>query len=86
MTMGISSTGKDVQFEFNEGGQFNIYFSNPKDDLIPLTFLYELISDKTTSESIETVFGRDEKAIEHALRVLKDFLDSDEARMLLKKS
>ena len=49
------------------------------------TFLYELIADKEVREKVRRVFGKDEKAIEYAMQVLKDFLDSDEAKVLLKK-
>ena len=80
MTMGISSTGKYTQFEAGEGGLFNVWFSHYVGKRFAITFLYEVIGD----ESIKRVFGKDEQSIEYAMRVLKDYLDSDEAKVLLK--
>ncbi|HEL1334247.1 TPA: hypothetical protein TVS37_000533 [Streptococcus equi subsp. zooepidemicus] len=84
MNMGIAATGKRVQFEAGEGGLFDILFSNLKDSVFGITFFYDLVSDKNVSERIRRVFGKDEQSIEYAMRVLKDYLDSDEARVLWK--
>ena len=57
---------------------------NPRNTLFGASFLDELISDEEIRERIENIFGKDEKAVEYAMQVLKDFLDSDEAKVLLK--
>ena len=85
MTMVISDTEKNVQFQAGEGGFFDVWFTDPNDTFFGTTFLYELIADKEAREKVRRVFGKDEKAIEYAMQVLKDFLDSDEAKVLLKK-
>ena len=80
MTIGISSTGKNTQLEAGEGGLFNIWFTQTDEETFSVTFLSKLIDDK----SIRRVYGRDEKSVEHTLQLLKDFLDSDRAEVLLK--
>lgn len=80
MTMGISSTSKNRQLEAGEGGLFNIWFTQTDEQRFSITFLSKVIDDK----SIRRVYGRDEKSVEHTLQLLKDFLDSDRAEMLLK--
>ena len=80
MTMGISSTSKNRQLEAGEGGLFNIWFTQMDEQRFSITFLSKVIDDK----SIRRVYGRDEKSVEHTLQLLKDFLDSDRAEMLLK--
>ena len=80
MTMGISSTSKNRQLEAGEGGLFNIWFTQTDEQRFSITFLSKVIDDK----SIRRVYGRDEKSVEHTLQLLKDFLDSDRAEVLLK--
>ena len=80
MTMGISSTGKNRQLEAGEGGLFNIWFTQAGEQKFSITFLSKIIDDK----SIKRVYGRDKKSVEHSLQILKDFLDSDRAEVLLK--
>ncbi|MGT2950274.1 hypothetical protein BU202_02000 [Streptococcus cuniculi] len=72
MTMTISDTEKHVQFQAGEGGIFDIWFPNPKDELFGATFLHELMEDEKIKERTRRVFGRDEKAIEYAMQALKD--------------
>ncbi|HEM3577738.1 TPA: hypothetical protein U1C15_001383 [Streptococcus suis] len=85
MTMDISDTEKHVQFQAGEGGLFGIWFSNPNDELFGGSFLYELIKDKQIKERVRRILGRDEETVEYAMKVLKDFLDSDDAKILLDK-
>ncbi len=80
MTMGISSTGKNRQLEAGEGGLFNIWFTQTDEQRFSITFLSKIIDDT----SIKRVYGRDKKSVEYTLKLLKDFLDSDRAEVLLK--
>ena len=80
MTMGISSTSKNRQLEAGEGGLFNIWFTQADEQRFSITFLSKIIDDK----SIKRVYGRDRKSVEHTLQLLKDFIDSDRAEVLLK--
>lgn len=80
MTMGISSTSKNRQFEAGEGGLFNIWFTQTDEQRFSIIFLSKIIDDK----SIKRVYGYDEKSVEHTLQLLKDFLDSERAEVLLK--
>ena len=80
MTMGISSTSKNRQFEAGEGGLFNIWFTQTDEQRFSIIFLSKIIDDK----SIKRVYGWDEKSVEHTLQLLKDFLDSERAEVLLK--
>lgn len=80
MTMGISSTGKNRQLEAGEGGLFNIWFTQADEQRFSVTLLSQIIDDK----SIKRVYGRDRKSVEQTLQLLKDFLDSDRAEVLLK--
>ena len=80
MTMGISSTGKNRQLEAGEGDLFNIWFTQTDEQRFSITFLSKIIDDK----SLKRVYGRDKKSVEHTLQLLKDFLDSDRAEVLLK--
>ena len=80
MTMGISSTGKNRQLEAGEGGLFNIWFTQADEQRFSITFLSKIIDDK----SLKRVYGRDKKSVEHTLQLLKDFLNSDRAAVLVK--
>lgn len=80
MTMGISSTSKNRQFEAGEGGLFNIWFTQTDEQRFSIIFLSKIIDDK----NIKRVYGCDEKSVEHTLQLLKDFLDSERAEVLLK--
>ena len=80
MTMGISSTGKNRQLEAGEGGLFNIWFTQADEQRFSITFLSKIIDDK----SLKRVYGRDKKSVEHTLQLLKDFLNSERAAVLLK--
>ncbi|WP_024383295.1 DUF6572 domain-containing protein [Streptococcus suis] len=79
MTMDISDTEKHVQFQAGEGGLFGIWFSNPNDELFGGSFLYEFIKDKSIKERVRRILGKDEEAVKYAMKVLKDFLDSDDS-------
>ena len=80
MTIGISSTGKNTQLEAGEGGLFNIWFTQTDEQRFSIIFLSKIIDDK----SIRRVYGRDEESVERTLNILKDFLNSDKAEVLLK--
>lgn len=80
MTIGISSTSKNRQLEAGKGGLFNIWFTQADEQKFSITFLSKIIDDK----SIKRVYGRDKKSIERTMQLLKDFLDSDRAEVLLK--
>lgn len=80
MIIGISSTGKNRQLEAGEGGLFNIWFTQADEQRFSIVFLSKIIADK----SIKRVYGCDEKSVEHTLQLLKDFLNSDRAEVLLK--
>ncbi|MDL2432334.1 hypothetical protein QM894_04540 [Streptococcus cristatus] len=80
MTIGISSTGKNTQLEAGEGGLFNIWFTQTDEEKFSVTFLSKLIDDK----SIRRVYGCNKDSIENTLHILKDFLNSDKAEVLLK--
>lgn len=80
MTIGISSTGKNTQLEAGEGGLFNIWFDQTDEQRFSITFLSKVIDDK----SIRRVYGRDKESVERTLNILKDFLNSDKAEVLLK--
>ena len=80
MTIGILSTGKNTQLEAGEGGLFNIWFDQTDEQRFSINFLSKVIDDK----SIRRVYGRDEELVERTLNILKDFLNSDKAEILLK--
>ncbi|WP_373760654.1 hypothetical protein [Streptococcus ferus] len=86
--MGISSTGKNLQFNIGEGGTFDISLPNPKypkSSFMSRRFFYNFIEDSITRDRVQYVSGKDEKAIEYAMKVLKDYLDSDDAKILSNK-
>ena len=66
--------------EAGEGGLFNIWFTQTDEEKFSVTFLSKLIDDK----SIRRVYGGNKDSIEHTLNILKDFLNSDKAEVLLK--
>lgn len=80
MIIGISSTGKNTQLEAGEGGLFNIWFTRTDEQRFSIPFLSKVIDDK----SIRRVYGRDEESVERTLNILKNFLNSDKAEVLLK--
>lgn len=80
MIIGISSTGKNTQLEAGEGGLFNIWFAQTDEQRFSINFLSKVIDDK----SIRRVYGCDEESVERTLNILKDFLNSDKAEVLLK--
>ena len=70
VTMILSGTGKHRQFEFGEGGELGIMIPNPRNVLVSVSFLDELVSDEEIKDKIENIFGKDEKSVEYALRVI----------------
>ncbi|MGT2969224.1 MULTISPECIES: hypothetical protein [Streptococcus] len=86
--MGISATGKNLQFNIGEGGTFDISLPNPKypeSSFMSRRFFYNFIEDSSVKSKLEYVLGKNEKDIEYAMQVLKDYLDSDEVKILLEK-
>lgn len=76
--MGTSSTGKNQQFEFGEGGVFYISLPNPnypQESFLSRRFLPYFIVDQRVKKRLENIFGKNEKDIEYAMQVLKDYLD-----------
>ena len=80
MTIRTSSTGKNTQLEAGKGGLFNIWFAQTDEQRFSINFLSKVIDDK----SIRRVYGCDEESVERTLNILKDFLNSDKAEVLLK--
>ncbi|MWV55911.1 hypothetical protein [Streptococcus zhangguiae] len=77
--MGISSTGKNLQFNIGEGGTFEILLpnpNNPEKSFMTRRFFHHFIEDSRVKEKVKYIFGKDQKSIESALQILKDFLDS----------
>ncbi|HFI0230901.1 TPA: DUF6572 domain-containing protein [Streptococcus suis] len=86
MTMLISDTEKHVQFQAGEGGLFSISLPNPRYPTASFqkkVSLSYLISDKHISDKLRWCLGQDKEAVEYAMKVLKDYLDSDDAKILL---
>ncbi|HEL0612819.1 TPA: hypothetical protein TUU92_001814, partial [Streptococcus equi subsp. zooepidemicus] len=80
-------TGKNRQFEYGEGGQLMISLPNPKypdSSFLDRVTLESLLTDTEKIEAVDYAFGRYEHRLEIALAILKDYLDSDEAKVLLK--
>lgn len=78
INMGISSTGKKQQFEFGEGGVFDSSLPNPRypqDSFLSRRFLSYFIVDPSVKKKLENIFGKNEKDVEYAMQVLKDYLD-----------
>ena len=89
MTMGIYDTGKNIQFQAGEGGLFSVTLPNPKypkQSFQKIVSLSYLVNDKNISERIRWCLGRNLEEIEYAMQVLKDYLDSDEAKVLLENA
>ncbi|MBF0818406.1 hypothetical protein [Streptococcus acidominimus] len=87
--MGISSTGKNLQFNIGEGGTFDVLLPNPnypEKSFMSRRFFYNFIDDSHIKENVKYALGKDEKAIEYTMHILKDYLDSDAAKVLLKNN
>lgn len=79
--MGLSSTGKGIQFECGEGGLFTIALPNPtypKESFLKSVFFHHLLTDMELRDEVRYVFGKKEGAIERALFILKQYIDSIE--------
>ena len=76
INLGISSSGQNIQFEAGEGGLFNIWFYDSDNSKNSLTFLYEVLDNEKKKNDIKKVFGKSQESIEHALIILKEYLDS----------
>ena len=71
MTMLLSATEKNAQFNFGEGGMFDVLFLNPhypESSFLKETFFYNFIKDKEVKVNLENIFGKDEKSVEYAIR------------------
>ena len=72
---------KQLQEKQRCRNKFNqLYTPQADEQRFSITFLSKIIDDK----SIKRVYGRDRKSVERTLQLLKDFLDSDRAEVLLK--
>ncbi|MDO4666524.1 MAG: hypothetical protein Q4A90_01660 [Streptococcus sp.] len=83
----VAATGKHQQFEIGEGGTVTISLPDPDyptSSFLETQFLDCVIKDPTIEERVRHISGRKEEEIEFAFKVLKDYLDSDEAKLLLK--
>lgn len=83
----IASTEKNKQFEYGEGGRLIITVPNPKypeDSFLDTIYFHNLLTNDVLSDIVRYSLGKDEKSIEQTFQILKDYLDSDEAKVLLK--
>ncbi|MDO4666522.1 MAG: hypothetical protein Q4A90_01650 [Streptococcus sp.] len=83
----VAATGKYQQFEFGEGGTVTISLPDPDyptSSFLQTQFLSRAIKDPTIKERVRDVFGAREEDVEFEFKVLKDYLESDEAKLLLK--
>ena len=83
----IAATGKKQQFEIGEGGLVQIFLPDP--DYPENSFLKKksfewIVKDRDSQEKIRYIFGKRKSEIIFAFKLLKDYLDSDEAKVLLK--
>ena len=75
ITMMVTGTGKNIQFEFGEGGELSIFLPDLDNSLWGESELYELVLDKTIKDKLKHIFCKNEKSVEFAMQVLKDYLD-----------
>ena len=83
----VAATGKHQQFEIGEGGKITISLPDPDyptSSFLKTQFLDSVIKDPIIKDRVRYLFGKKEKDIEFVFRVLKDYLESDEAKLLLK--
>ncbi|HEK9956010.1 TPA: hypothetical protein TT574_001871 [Streptococcus equi subsp. zooepidemicus] len=83
----VSATGKSGQFNVGEGGMISVFLPNPNypiSSFLPKQSLESITGDEHFKFKIRHLFGRRQADVEYAMRVLKDYLDSDEAKVLLK--
>lgn len=86
LEMVLSSTGKNKQFEFGEGGRFSISLPNPKypnDSFLERIYFHNLLTDKNLISDVKDAFGKKRGSIMKSLVILKNFLDSNQAKVLL---
>lgn len=82
----VAATGKHQQFEIGEGGTVTISLPDPDyptSSFSETQFLDCVIKDPTIEKRIRHISGKKEE-VEFAFKVLKDYLESDEAKLLLK--
>ncbi len=75
----ISSTEKDVPFQYGEGGELGIYLANPDypdKSILSEKSLNYFIEDMEKSKMVEFVSGKNVEKLEKALQILKEYLDS----------
>ena len=87
ITIVVAGTGKHQQFEFGEGGMITIVLPDPDyptSSFLETQFLGRVIKDPTIKKRVRHLFGKKEEDIEFVFKVLKDYLESDEAKLLLK--
>nr|WP_240187039.1 DUF6572 domain-containing protein [Streptococcus lutetiensis] len=87
--LGIYDTGKNQSFQAGEGGIFSISFLNPdypKNSLFKTISFSSLIDDKNIGKKLRWCLGKNEQDIGYAMSILKDFLRSDKAKVLINKS
>ena len=83
----VAATGKHQQFEIGEGGTVTISLPDPDyptSSFSETQFLDCVIKDPTIEKRIRHISGKKEEEVEFAFKVLKDYLESDEAKLLLK--
>lgn len=82
----VSATGKGGQFNVGEGGLVSIFFPDPDyptSSFLPKQSLENIVNDDQLKFKVRHLFGKKLEDIEYAMQVLKDYLDSDDAKVLL---
>lgn len=83
----VAGTGKHQQFEFGEGGMVTISLPDPDyptSSFLKTQFLESVIKDQKIKKRVRYLSGKKEENVEFLFKVLKDYLESDEAKLLLK--
>lgn len=80
MNISITSTEKNKQFEYGEGGHFSISLPNPKypnNSFLKNIYFHNLLSDEVLINDVKYAFGKKTGSIKRALITLKNYLDSE---------
>ena len=83
----ITATGKNQQFEIGEGGLIQIFLPDsdyPENSFLKKKSLEWIVKDSDIQEKLKYILGKRESEIIFAFNFLKDYLDSDEAKELVK--
>ena len=83
----VAGTGKNQQFEIGEGGKITISLPNPDyptSAFLKTQFFHRVIKNPMIKDRVRYLFGKKEEDIEFVFKVLRDYLESDEAKLLLK--